>query len=466
MRARYLGLLALNLVCWTAPAAGQTRFTWPDTTVDVSRYTLVEDCLAEVLRVAEGHQRRARRTAWADTLPADSQEVRAPLPSAVVETARRCGARMVPDSVPFEVFRSTLRLWLLAGRDADAAKLVERRLAAVAAKDELDRLRVTDTVVDYYLQARPARLDVAANLVARLPRPSRAETAELRIALAQRVIGAALQVGDTAQMRVMGDSALAAFEALPELVRRKLLDKHGPAVAGAIYLAAHAQIGAKVFLDSLRHSTAAFVRWKRALWALATGQRPEAMDFPIGQRAPAVQADYWFGRGEDDRVVPRPGRVSLIVFYENGCAGVYQARTQCLPALAVLRRLAARFPQLDITTVVHTQGWFRYVPPPTVTQEVELIRQQFAADRMPGALAVSAQPVWRLPAPDGRVLPHGEVANVANYEFGKSWAVGLFTAFLVDVDGTIVDSQPLGRDNESNIADMIAVLMDRQRTRS
>ena len=53
-------LIAASTMLWCAPAGAQTRFAWPDTTVDVSRYTNVEDCSAAVARVREGITRRIR----------------------------------------------------------------------------------------------------------------------------------------------------------------------------------------------------------------------------------------------------------------------------------------------------------------------------------------------------------------------------------------------------------------------
>ena len=62
-------------------------------------------------------------------------------------------------------FAYAMQLFLAAGRDSDAAALVERRLAAIPAKSVIERGAIVDTAVMLYSGAKPVRLDAADQLL-------------------------------------------------------------------------------------------------------------------------------------------------------------------------------------------------------------------------------------------------------------------------------------------------------------
>ena len=158
MRVQRLGLLAIGVVLWSAPATApaQTLFTWPDTTVNIEAYATLEECQAAISRSMNYTASREdlESGVWTDTIPLDSLEVAGPrpLPTVVVETARRCGARFSnADSVSPAQLRVLLPLYLQAGWDTRARTLVERRLAAIGTKDDAERAAVLDSVFDILL---------------------------------------------------------------------------------------------------------------------------------------------------------------------------------------------------------------------------------------------------------------------------------------------------------------------------
>lgn len=444
-------------------AVAQASFTWPDTTVDVAKYTTVEECLVAIERVAQGYERQAREKIWRDTMPWDPTELRREPPAPVTETARRCSARFKVAAVPLQDFSPMLELFLDAARDEDVATLVNRRLAALKPDALLERAWVIDTVVRSYTRARPVRLAPALELARKLGRPTRADLAERALQVYGTVAHASVGVQDTALTRSLAGEMLAMVDSMPVRERRKLEDKLGPAFGWGIYMLMEMKADPKVFLDSLRVSTAAFVAQKRALWAKATGERREGMSSPIGQRAPTLEGDFWFPRAGADERRPRPGRVSLVVFDQ----AEIECRPNCAGQYATLRRLADRFPDLDVTIVTRTRGYFWYAHPASPAEEAALIQQNLAAYRVPGTLAVSRSEFWRLPDPDRRAIMR-DLVNVTNYTFGKSLNVTKeFTAFLVDQDGVIVHAAVLGRGvPEESFAELIGVLLDRQRARS
>ena len=75
-------------------------------------------------------------------------------------------ARWAPATAPLAEFAPLFTLYLTANRDADAAALLARRLAAVDPKrGDAERTAVIDSVVRISLDAQPVRLAVAESLL-------------------------------------------------------------------------------------------------------------------------------------------------------------------------------------------------------------------------------------------------------------------------------------------------------------
>ena len=136
----------------------------------------------------------------------------------------------------------------------------------------------------------------------------------------------------------------------------------------------------------------------------------------------------------------------------------------CNRTYAGLRRVAQRFPALEITLVAQTYGLFDKMAPPPPGLEAEQFQRAWLTERhLPGALAVTSTPFWRLPAPDRRRI-NRDVPNVVQYSFGRTWHVPnwIFPPFLIDQDGTIVETA--FRSFDADLPEMIAVLLARQVT--
>jgi hypothetical protein len=452
----------LALALGAPRASAQTRFAWPDTAVHIAQYATADQCVAAVGRVMRGVAQREALTLWRDTLPRDPRQALEPLPAPAVETARRCAARYAEPTAPLDEFAPLLQLYLLAGRDSDASALIARRTAAVPAKNARERIAVGDTALAIYLNSRPTRLDeVEQILLAR----ARATTDRVkRIDLYAKLMKAADNAGDTTRAQRVAAWLVAVADSLTTAEREsEAFDKLGNGVGGrlVVYDAMQLMLGQRVLLDSLRSSTAALLGLMRGVWAQFTGERPEAMPFPIGERAPTVTADYWVPREASGAPHPAPGRVSIVMFLDRtGCLRASpwgETVDLCTPVLTALRRVSDRFPDVQVTIVTSTHGSFLYLPPPSVPEEVELVRKWLEPYEIHGLeIAVSATPFWNLPRPDGRRIEK-PTPNQTHYSFGKSWKPD--GAFLVDQDGLIVSAVGL---NESLIASYIDVLLHRQ----
>jgi hypothetical protein len=459
-RRRALVVLALAIGLCAPSLAAQTRFEWPDTTVKVANYSIVDQCLAAAFRVREGSQRREALTLWRDTFPSDPAEALKPEPAPIRETAERCAARFVEPATNLGDFAPLLALYLAAARDSDAAGLIARRLAALPANSAAARASVADTAVEKLLEARPARVGAAEEIL--LHRARAATNRIERVATYYTLMRAADNAGDTARVRRAAKWLVALADSLTKAEREsEAFEKLGGDDVGGrlvVYSAVTQLTGLPTILDSLRKSTAAFVSLERGVWASLTGGRPETLPVPIGEHAPRLVADFWFPGDTARALRPTPGRVSLIFFVDHGdCITSGQtedAQPACVFMFSELRRLSERFPALEITLVAQTRGFFMYLKPPSPAEEADLTRQWLEGAGIKGAvLGVTSTPFWRLPAPDERRINRA-VPNLTSYAFGKTWQGSML---LADQDGIIVMVQ-----NGPELAQYIDILLHRQ----
>ncbi len=456
---------ALALAGASAPAVAQTRFSWPDTAVQVAQYGTVDLCLAAVQRLQRGLDREEALTVWRDTMPRDPTRLMKPLPAPVTNAATRCAARFPEPTAKLEDFAPLLELYLVAGRDADASALVARRLAAVPGKNVQERRAVQDTAVGSYLGAHPMRLDAAEQILVARAREGGTDRMD-RMEIYFNLMTQAKSAGDTARSRRAAQWVVAVADSLTPAEREsEKFESMGGGLGGglAVFGAMRELMGLPVMLDSLRHSTAALVALERNMWAQMLRERPEALPVPLGEHAPTITADYWIPAVAGNTPRPTPGHVGYVIFMDDaGCVRMSTTMDNvgdwCGARLALLRRLSQRFPTLDATIVSGTHGHFVYAPPMTPAEEAEMLGEWLAPYHIPRlTVAVTSMPFWNLPRPDGRRIDK-PTQNYTNYTFGKSMKPSL-SALLIDQDGMIIPT--LGM-SESEVGQFIDVLVHRQ----
>lgn len=508
MRRGIGGSLAIAValaVMLPGAALAQTRFAWPDTTVNVEAYTTIEQCQAVVARSLW----TSRTEEWLasgimrDTMPFDPREQRAPNPEAVGETARRCMQRFAaPDSVPLSEFTALFQLYLHAGWDDAARALLERRFGAIGAeiegaKNETEakaaeaRLAAQiDTAVDIALghapawDLRPRRYEMARSIV--MKHADRVTDRVRRFLLYRSVLllDGDLDLNgrlvDTARFARDGARVAALVDSLTERERGRLQRSTGIPEDMDLVAAYSAQleraIGWHIFLDTLRRSTTKYDSLMRDSWSRFTGMRPETYGFgnPLGYRAPEIVADIWLGREDGGGPRPAKGRISLIVFLDPAeCTGVVDAHDdlygRCARSLIPLRRLMERFPALDVTIVAKADGYFMYLKDSvTLEREAELTKKWLESYDVTATLAMSAPESWKLDSPDGRTI-RSLTANELSYSFGRIAPVvnrpivANSAAYLVDEDGLIVHTRQMNRFGVGEDYDkLVAILLERQ----
>lgn len=458
------GLAVSVALCLGAGSAtGQTRFDWPTRAVDLTSYGTVEECLAATERVRDSVTRRENEGLLRDTMPFDPQTspLSAPTPAPITETAHRCAQRFTEAATRLTDWAMLLPLYLAAGRDEDAASLIARRLASVGPAAAAERAAVMDTAVKLYVDAFPARLAAAEKLLEEHARIG--PNALLGLTSYVRLLDVAEQVRDTVRARWAVEQIIARTANLTAAERRSA---GYDTVRGAVLVALR-WLNRGALRDSLRLSTASYVALVRHTLATTAGVALEALPFiPIGEQAPAIQGDFWFGGADPGHPRPTPGRVALVVFLDpSGCLSRTPLYTtladHCWSQIALIRRLTERFPALEVTIVAHTIGHFGYVPPPTPAQEADLIHEWLTAHRLSAGLVVTTSDFWRLPDPDRRRIDR-PTANRVHYSFGNHWPVETGSKFIIDQNGTIVATS-FGL-SESDYVDIIDTLLHRAGT--
>jgi len=479
MFTKVLGTVALLTVLAPSSTLAQTRFEWPDTTVHFSRYTRIENCLAADERVSTSIMRRRDGAEWQDTMPKTGREKLEPQPPQLTQSASQCAETFAAAKVDPRDYAPAMRLFLMAGRDSDAAAIIERRLAAAPVKNAIERGAIVDTAVIVYLEAKPIRLAAAEELLLR-----RAKTASDRVErlksystllLAAKFAGDSTRAVRAARLVVGVADSLTVADRQSDAFERM---EGGYDGSGYIYEAQNLVIGMKTRLDSLRKSTAAYAALEHTMWPRATGGRFDLLSmmsipFGLGEQAATLTADFWYPGAASSAPHPGRGHPALVLFLEHsmggggGCIAGFGSTDDalygglCAEQLAVVRRLATRFPTVEIDIVMATHGQFMYLPPTSPAEEAGLIKQLIDTAHIPGAiLGVTSTPFWRLPDPDSRRIDK-ELPNIKHYTFGnygKTMPFAVGSLFLVDADGLVVGSWNM---TEGEAGQFIQVLLER-----
>ncbi len=242
--------------------------------------------------------------------------------------------------------------------------------------------------------------------------------------------------------------------------------------------------GAKTsaLFDSLGKSTGAYIALQRDNWVRANKASSDEIAIPFGVVAPPIEGAFRFGNDTSAPHRPTKGKVSLIMFVDD-----FQMKTKsfspqawctpaCFDALATTKRLAHRFPELEVTLVAHTRGFFREVAPPAPAEEANwLQRYLLGYHNVPASLVIEQTDFWRMDAPDLRRIDN-KTSTFVNYSrLGGALGVTPFMMFLVDESGTIVDVSwsvgmfggitpaRLDRSKEARVAALIEILLNRQK---
>jgi hypothetical protein len=351
---------------------------------DYATYTPTA-CAHAAERTKEYHERDIRMRDTGQFDPVAMQMV----DSTVRATAHTCTQPFhVPDVAPRDL-PGLITVYAILGDDSAAAAAANRWIAIHAATSEDNRVDALSRVADIYIHWwRFVAVDSVLGQLHAIPTDAARHTeARIYATLAMK----SQDLGNDTTARHYAEQVLTIARTLrpkdgkiapTSSTNRQLL---GDVSAAYHVLAADTMEhggGSAGMHAIINHMTTEFgptvAQWAN-LKPLAT---------VLDQPAKPVRAQYWLG-ATGDTIHPIHGRPALIAFLP---------RRKDIP---VLRRLAARFPDLDITIVRPTQGFFRGDGMLTPTEECERLHEYyFDSLGFHGTVAVEVTDYTYIP--DGR----------------------------------------------------------------
>jgi hypothetical protein len=139
----------------------------------------------------------------------------------------------------------------------------------------------------------------------------------------------------------------------------------------------------------------------------------------------AVTSEPGAGTTSEHEVLPRRGKVSLLLFVDASCGG------SCYPTYAIVKRLHARYAAagLDVILVTATRGYFRTAHTPSPAVEADSVARYFLHFLKLPVTVVVEETTFSTDAIDGRRIN----AQPANKQAYPSRAEGI----VVDAKGVI-----------------------------
>lgn len=307
-----------------------------------------------------------------------------PPPAPVVNAARRCAVAFDVARVDPTSLAAMRDLALAAGDDSAAVRAVARQLAVARQEPDTVRAAILLSAIQACVDTRPVRIELARRFVTHLDSLG-------PLASAQRWAGHSLLI----QLYVGDLQDPAAISRELETVVQ-ITDRVPPALLAGRgreewdYRRLVSRLGL-VQMTGIREGPAAELAELEA-----RGWR-DSSDM-LGRTAPRFTSPFVLAAG-DSAPRPRRGKLSMVVFTDNECA--------CGAQFATLKRIMSRHPELEITLVAQTRGYFRTHAPPSVAEEAELNRQLLKDFYgLPGAVVVDTTLYDRVSDPDHRRVNH------------------------------------------------------------
>lgn len=482
-RILYIAVLcASSMFLLNKPVESQIRFAMPDVTIDLSKYTTVEECMT--LRNRLNGREKRRLTYWKDSLEYTTSDRIHPQPDPVRNTLTMCMSKFSTANVDYSNYSEYLdwiRVFYDVGRNDDAKAVIDKKLSTTKwdKEDTAGRHTVITALLGPLGISRPIPWDVLVRVARMIDEPDASSPWETRMTIYGAMMTLAKDVNDTTIQRYSAEKAIELERTLTE---KDKLSRYWQANGRYTMLAAMDFVHGVAMLDSLRVSSNSYVSFRNSYWKKIRGQNSDNLPNHVGETAKPILGDFWFQRQADTVVrlpqapgtIPAKGSINLIVFLEMRCEEntprfvdqyhrTYPSSGLCMPSYSVIRRLAERYPALRVTIVSMTDGFIGLTEPLSPEQEA-IHKSQWWLNtfRLPATLAVSEQKFFQLPAPDGRRVDEIH-ENSTNYLFnGANTRVASGTGFLVDVDGTVLFSSGMSINAERQFNLLLNVITNRK----
>lgn len=393
-----------------------------------------------------------------DTLSPEQRSRFSAEPDVVIAATKRCAASLPLSSVSPEYTRLAQEVLLIAGRDADVLHLYRSRFAATST--DVEKMQVIGGTIGVLLDAQPVRLQLADSVLSDSRPYDNQWTAAGKLTLLGRLCGLSDAAHNDVFVEKYCGEYLQTVEAMSEAERSAM----GPPVAIG-YIGYSRIIRRAEFGDSLTKSVEAYGSLLQEL-VRKSGWQGRWL-YPIGEKAEPIVGDFWFPESAKNNQYPRSGKVTFI----TSIAMQHGVRAG---ASFKLKRIAERFPDLEIVVLSGTTGHFGPIEPPSPTVESELLYRQVADFYgIPIVMAITKSPTWRLSGLDQRRIfdPYahsdtyeeryapliGFASRADNRLYGWMRSMSNFGGLLVDDKGIIVDFIS----EEDQLASYVDILMKR-----
>lgn len=458
-----LVLLALSVTAAPGAARAQILFSTYDTTADYSSYRYMDECIAAVDRLIADERRVD--TVWRDTALYADEDPREGYSDHTVDVAKRCMEKVKSDTLPLQFTFYWASALLKANRDLEVKDMYNRYVDSLP---EEKRLSAFIRMLHLYKNARPIRMESIDETYEKAVEVLVPDSVERLLDLKLFMADVKSSVGDTAGGHQYLLEAIAITDTLSSEVKKRprYLD-----VAMSLFLAAMRNLYEKETVDSISVSTQAFNSHVGSLFTRIIGGTWENRSV-VNMEAPWVNGDFWFtnrsnsglplgrvskrGRNEVDAFdVPVWGKVNLIAFLRGGCHSSapppvqprwirLNGRPDCRPLLSTIRRINETYPEVEVTIVTRTYGFFGNSPALEPHEEADTMARYFLDfHKISGHVVVSNTPYFRLSSPDERRIDSDTQNDIDFALLGKSRSFH-GSVILVDRNGKIVIDREFG----------------------
>lgn len=451
---RYIAfvLAILTMVSIPVSVIAQTRFEWVNDNFDVAQYKYAETCVSAYRRMLQ--VTRGESKIDVDTLHVSMRLIKDSISQTATHETKRCLARFNPQSIPLKDAFFMQRAYLLAGEDAKAAEVMERRIRSISRDSTAVLVAALDTAfLNYTRRLEHKRIDGELHVIALSEELADVVPLEIRVKFAASTVQSALDELATI------DTVRLTFDRLVTLAK-SMNDEEWFGPLGLVLAIpsemALERLHESKLLESLAQSTQAYRDILRTLFVSELGrehawlvQREEL----VGSEAPPIRGDYWFPAGTEKESFPRQGRVTLVISVAPTLSG--DDGSWFGPRNAVIRRMKENFPELDIVLVGKTAGFFGPIAPPLPELEAQMFDSLFMKLRgLPATVSVTRTDFIKLPPPDGRRV-NQPTENEMNGYAGDA-------VILIDKEGKKTGRTILSPNRyEEEFAKRIAVLLKR-----